>query len=254
MSQSIRDEAIERAQVASGAVLARQKLLRSKIETNAIRANMRAFDARTPKRITRNYLVLGAGGLIAGTVLAIGSLHMMGLLVVPQVTLQRPATPIPASTVAAPVVPVTPPTPVAVDAPIKITPVPALAEIKPTATPPAKISVFQSAPVRPQSPNIVVKAAPVPPIKITTKTPAKLENLSHAKDASSSDELGFKPAANYSIVSIPADGVVMIKKNGETAQQMVRVGGKLPDGEELRSAKPGTKEIETNARKFVFQN
>ncbi len=255
MSHSIRTEAVSNAQAVSASVMARHQLLRSKVEVRAVKANMRAYDARTPKRIKQNYVLIGVGGLLMGAAAMTGIFYKSGMLVVPQVsvTLASQATSSQTNTVAnSPPAPSQTTTPAATT-PVSLPPVPSVKAVNVEAIAGAKGSVFQSVPAF-ASTEKVLKTSTTKPIAVVPSVASpKQAEISHAKDSAGSDELGFKPAVNYTIVSIPADGVLMIQKNGETAQQLVRVGSKLPDGEELRAVKFGTKEIETNARKFTFR-
>jgi hypothetical protein len=234
-------------------------LERSRKETAALNRNLRQFDATTRKRKLRNYALIGAGSFAVGALLSTAAFQSLGMLTFPEISFQQPTSkakvtapvPVPAtvptvsSTTASPA---TPPIAAKEDA-IKIV-APATSVAAPIVVD-VKKSVFQTSPAKPQAAP-AAKPKTDAPIQITPNAQVKPATITATKDAGSSDELGFKPASNYTIVSIPADGVLMIKKNGETTQQMVRVGGKLPDGEELRAAKPSTKEIETNSRKFVF--
>ena len=207
--------------------------------------------------------MIGIGGFAVGALLSTAAFQSFGMLTFPEISFQQPTSkakvtaPAPATVPTVSSTTASPPTPpiAAKEDAIKIV-VPATgAATQPVAAAPivvdVKKSVFQASPAKPQA-LPAAKTKTDAAIQITPNAQVKPTTITATKDAGSSDELGFKPASNYTIVSIPADGVLMIKKNGETTQQMVRVGGKLPDGEELRAAKPGTKEIETNSRKFVF--
>jgi hypothetical protein len=257
----------------SDRIHARYMLERSKRELAATRANIRAYDAANPKSRLRQYLVIGGGAFAAGcAVMALviykpspnnAPVIAASKAPTPPAIVNPPAQPIPAipavptaSPVAAPSTPAIPSVPQATK--------PAAPPIKPTSSAAPQTSVKAAPnttkaigvlPIRESAPQS--SPAPSPALSPTPSTPSGAAItppvLSHAKDkevANGGDELGFKPKTNYAVVGIPADGVVMVKKNGETVQQLVRVGSKLPDGEELRAANPNTKEIETSARKF----
>lgn len=265
MNDDLQAARLNRSAHESSVVNARLALERSKNETAALNRNLRQFDATTRKRKLRNYALIGAGSFAVGALLSTVAFQSLGMLTFPEISFQQPTSkakvtaPVPAqatvptasSTTASPP---TPPIAAKEDA-IKIVVSATGVAAQPVAAAPivvdVKKSVFQASPAKPQAAP-AVKPKTDSPIQITPNAQAKPVTITATKDAGSSDELGFKPASNYTIVSIPADGVLMIKKNGETTQQMVRVGGKLPDGEELRAAKSGTKEIETNSRKFIF--
>lgn len=271
MNDDLQAARLNRSAHESSVVNARLALERSKNETAALNRNLRQFDATTRKRKLRNYALIGAGSFAVGALLSTAAFQSLGMLTVPEISFQQPTTkakvtePVPVQAQAQTTVPTAantatnPPAPpiAAKDDPIKIIAPSTGAGAQPVNAVPVvvdvKKSVFQASTAKPQA-TPAAKPKAEKPIQITPNSQAKQATTTPTKETGSSDELGFKPASNYTIVSIPTDGVVMIMRNGETTQQMVRVGSKLPDGEELRSAKSSTKEIETNARKFVFQN
>lgn len=268
MSDDLQAARLLRSAQESSVVNARLALERSKNENAARNRNLRQFDATTQKRKLRNYALIGIGSVAVGALLSTVIFQSLGMLTFPEISFQQPSTkakvtaPVPAQAQAQTTVPTAantaanPPTPAvaAKDDPIKIIAPSTGAGTQPVSAAPVvvdvKKSVFQASTAKPQA-TPAAKPKAEKPIQITPNSQAKPATTASTKEAGSSDELGFKPASNYTIVSIPADGVLMIKKNGETTQQMVRVGGKLPDGEELRAAKSGTREVETNSRKFV---
>lgn len=261
---------------ASERIHARYMLERSKRELAATRANIRAYDAANPKSRFRQYLVIGGGAFAAGCAVMAFVFYKPSPAVVPVAATSKTLTPpvevkpavqpvpaIPVAPIVSSVTPVaassTPATPSVPQAtkpavpPVK--PMPSAAPQTSVKAAPNTTKPIAVLPIKDSAPQPSLAPAPVlsPTPTTTTAAAATPSVLSHAKDkdvTSGGDELGFKPKTNYAVVGIPADGVVMVKKNGETVQQLVRVGSKLPDGEELRAANPNTKEIETSARKF----
>lgn len=262
MNDDLQAARLNRSEHESSVVNARLALERSKNETAALNRNLRQFDATTRKRKLRNYALIGAGSFAVGALLSTAAFQSLGMLTFPEISFQQPTSkakvtaPVPATVPTVSSTTASPPTPpiAAKEDAIKIVAPATIVAAQPVAAAPivvdVKKSVFQASPVKPQTAP-AAKPKTDAPIQITPNAQVKPATITAIKDSGSSDELGFKPASNYTIVSIPADGVLMIKKIGETAQQMVRVGGKLPDGEELRAAKSGTREIETNSRKFI---
>jgi hypothetical protein len=237
---------------ADAATSSKQRYLiaRSGVELSARKRNLRRFKVPLTQKIKLNrkwfFLSAAAGLGIAGAIAIRGGYLVQGAHEV------MPPKAIASQTVVSTPRPIVPeftktlPAPVKDEVLIKLEQVktPIARQKQQTAAP--KAAIKTSATTSASSVSTLIK--PTVEVKPEIKS---LENLQRAKDSKDTNELGFKVSAGYTVVGIPADGVVMIKKDGEIMQQMIKVGGRFPDGEELRSASSATKQIETNAKKYI---
>jgi hypothetical protein len=242
--------AIDSQSFAHAAASSKQRYLiaRSGVEFEARKRNLRRFRIPLMQKIKlhKKWFFLSTAGLGIAAIIGVRG----GYLVQESLGVTAPITTA-AKTAALPSLPIvlestkTPPIPTKEEVLIKVEQI----KVSPTKQPQQAVAskgVTKALPTSSVNPNPVL-IKPVAEVKTDIKP---LDSLQRAKDSKDTNELGFKVSAGYTVVGIPADGVVLIKKDGGAMQQMIKVGGRFPDGEELRSASSATKQIETNARKY----